>query len=76
MSRFKPGDVVICIKVEFGNETVGKKYLVIRNDDDGWFSVEKDDNGSRNAFLESNFISEKEFHNKEFSKKVDDLINE
>lgn len=57
MSKFKPGDVVICLFRDFGNETVGKCYTVVEGTKigTGWFHIEKDDHLRSNTYPEHNF---------------------
>jgi len=52
---FKPGDKVICLFSEYGNETVGKIYTVLEQTEDDWFRVTKDDNGYQNGYNPQNF---------------------
>jgi hypothetical protein len=51
---FKPGDLVRCIRSEFGNETVGKIYTVkefFGDDEDKLpIRIECDDDGNTNSY--------------------------
>jgi hypothetical protein len=43
------GDIVICVRSEFGNETVGKLYIAIQQRGSLIF-IAQDDNGYRNSY--------------------------
>jgi len=62
--KFKAGDVVVCTRAEFQNETVGMTYVVregcyCSNDKKSishpWFEIENDDNGGPNSYHEYAF---------------------
>ncbi len=56
MAKFKVGDRVVCKVDKFGNETVGKEYIVrLPENGKGWFQVERDDAGHHNSYFECNF---------------------
>jgi hypothetical protein len=54
---FKKGDKVRCIKVEYGNETLGKIYTIERDYILGalYIRIEKDDKGNKNSYHPQNF---------------------
>lgn len=53
---FRKGDKVKCIKVQFGNETLGKVYEVRENYDYcNWLKILKDDDGGPNSYRVENF---------------------
>ena len=62
---FKPGDKVRCVTSDYGNETVGKVYIVAEEKVkgvtwQGWFNVEADDDGNFQGYPERNFELVKE----------------
>lgn len=75
MSKFKPGDLIVCKVREFGNETVGKIYQVDKENPFlvYWVSIIKDDNGKPNAYPEENFELA---YPVIFNNKLEEMINE
>lgn len=51
---FKVGDRVICVRREYGNETVGKIYVVSKAWEDD-VCIELDDNGNPNYYKVDQF---------------------
>lgn len=76
----KPGDEVVaiqdCFMTNNGEQalTLGKTYIVV-NIWDAHFSV-TDDRGKEHYFNEEHLISRKVIHSEEFSKKIEEIINE
>lgn len=65
--NLKPGVKVRCLVSQYGNETVGKIYVVSKDYDldiGWWFSVESDDRGHMNGYPISNFelVEKRKFH--------------
>ena len=66
MSKFKGGDKVKCLNRNYGNETEGKVYTLHpdKHFASGRFYIEKDDNGNKNSYKDSDFELVKEVRNK------------
>ena len=74
LDKFKVGEEIVCIKRGKSNLTIGKIYTVQEKEPWQHGIIVIDDKGKKKKTIEKKFMSRKEYHEKTFGNKMDDLL--